>query len=76
MITNRSGLRWEPFLFHIAVLILIVAVFSERPAAQVSVTISPALVTLATLATQYCVSHDHVLERQSPPQVRRSEANR
>jgi hypothetical protein len=52
MITSRSGLRGEPFLFHIAVVILIVAAFSQHSAAQVSVTISPTLVTLATLATQ------------------------
>jgi len=49
---SRIGLRRETFAVQIALLILVVAAFSQRPAAQVSVTISPTLVTLATLATQ------------------------
>src|SRR5260370_29865188 len=49
---SRIGVRRETFAVQIALLILAVAAFSQRPAAQVSVTISPTLVTLATLATQ------------------------
>src|SRR5258708_37589846 len=49
---SRIGLRRETFAVQIALLILAVAAFPQRSAAQVSVTISPTLVTLATLATQ------------------------
>jgi hypothetical protein len=49
---SRIGLRRETFAVQNALLILVVAAFPQRSAAQVRVTISPTLVTLATLATQ------------------------